>query len=237
MSPFPHPRAALVVGASAIVLLACGQWEPETVARDRAIAALDCNEVTLTKITDNRFRASGCGGVVEVLCTAAQNEPVCLVGRAREEGHVSGIADLGSGGEVSDDDDTTPTDAHDAPADDEIAALEARIRAGIDAHRDDVLACTGRSASVVRVRYAVDGAITLTLGGDLEGSPEEGCVRAAIGGVRVSPGHEGTVMHLVRRPASTPAAEPSPASSAPVADGAEEGGATPSTSDGTEAPR
>jgi hypothetical protein len=78
-----------------------------------------------------------------------------------------------------------------------------------------VLACTGRSASVVRVRYALDGSITLTLAGDLEGSPEEGCVRAAIGGVRVDAGHEGTVMHLVRRPsggsASPTSASPTPA--------------------------
>jgi hypothetical protein len=52
---------------------------------------------------------------------------------------------------------------------------------------------------VVRVRYALDGSVTVALAGDLEGSPEEGCVRAAIGGVRVEPGHEGVVMHLLRR--------------------------------------
>ena len=201
---------------SLLALAACGtSWDAEYQARERAEAALECREVTLVKISDVRFRASGCGGVLEVLCSSGHNEPVCLVGRAREEGHVSGLAEAGSGSE------TTTADAEIEPpsgpdADDEappthgaeIELIEARIRAGLDAHRDDVLACTGRSASVVRVRYALDGSITLTLAGDLEGSPEEGCVRAAIGGVRVSTGHEGTVMHLVRRPSG--AAEPAP---------------------------
>lgn len=165
------------------------------------------------KIGELRYRAEGCGGVVEVLCTAGHNEPVCLVGRARETGRVSGIADLGAGAEAPPEPDARGEDEGPIPSapggtsepsshDDEVARIETRIRGGLDAHRDDIIACTNRSASVIRVRYAIDGAITLTLGGDLEGSPEEGCVRAAIGGVRVEPGHEGTVMHLVRRGAS-----------------------------------
>ncbi|MBN8609211.1 MAG: hypothetical protein J0L92_01405 [Deltaproteobacteria bacterium] len=206
--------ASIVFGFGALVLGACGSsWDPDHQARDQASTALDCSEVSLVKIADNRYRAEGCGGVVEVLCSAGHNEPVCLVGRARSEEHVSGIADLGSGGEDPegegpsgpDADDEHPIEASDtSPPSDEVAAIETTIRGGLDAHRDDVLACTSRSASVVRVRYAFDGSVTITLGGDLEGSPEEGCVRAALGGVRVSGGHEGTVMHLVRRGPSAP---------------------------------
>jgi len=191
--------------ASATLATACGgAWEPANQARDRAIDALDCTEVTVVKIADNRYRASGCGGAVEVLCSAGHNEPVCIVGRAREDLAVSGIADQGAGGEEADPeaegpsgpeaDDEAPTDASD-----ELAAIERTVRAGLDAHRDDVLACTGRRASVVRVRYSVDGSVAISLGGDLEGSPEEGCVRAAMGAVRVAPGHEGLVMHLLRQ--------------------------------------
>jgi hypothetical protein len=204
-------------------LAACGtSWDAEYQARERAEAALECREVTLVKLSDVRFRASGCGGVLEVLCSSGHNEPVCLVGRAREEGRVSGLSEAGSGGESTLDAEHEPPSGPDA--DDEappthaaeIEVIEARIRAGLDAHRDDVLACTGRSASVVRARYALDGSITLTLAGDLEGSPEEGCVRAAIGGVRVGAGHEGTVMHLVRRPSGTaPPAPPPPAAAPP----------------------
>jgi hypothetical protein len=208
--PSSSPLAASIVfGFGVLALGACGSsWDPDHQARDQATTALDCSEVSLVKIADNRYRAEGCGGVVEVLCSAGHNEPVCLVGRARSEEHVSGIADLGSGSEDPDVD-PDPGGEDEGPIapssiDEETAAIETTIRGGLDAHRDDVLACTNRSASVVRVRYAFDGSVTITLGGDLEGSPEEGCVRAALGGVRVSGGHEGTVMHLVRRGASAP---------------------------------
>jgi len=202
-SPRRFSLPLLAALAFATLGTACGgAWEPDNQARDRAIAVLDCTEVTVVKIADNRYRASGCGGTVEVLCTAGHNEPVCIVGRAREDLATSGLADQGAGGETDpetegpsgpDADDEAPSDAST-----EIASIERTIRSGLDAHRADVLACTGRTASVVRVRYAVDGSIALTLGGDLEASPEEGCVRAAIGAVRVAPGHEGVVMHLLR---------------------------------------
>lgn len=209
MPPSSHARSlpsALAALAASLAVACGGAWEPENQARDRATAALDCTEVSLVRIAENRFRASGCGGTVEVLCTSGHNEPVCLVGRARDELAVSGISDLGAGDETGaeeaaaegpagpDADDEAPT----GPSE-EITAIESSVRDGLDARRDDVLACTGRSASVVRVRYALDGGITVTLAGDLEGSPEEGCVRAALGAVRVAAGHEGIVMHLVRR--------------------------------------
>jgi hypothetical protein len=202
---------------------ACASWDPDNQARERAVAVLDCTEVTMEKVADLRYRASGCGGRVEILCSAGHIEPVCLAVRPRDEEHVSGIADVGSGGEVAEveaPEDGAPTgpEAEDEgplppdgptgdsargpagdPTDSPTAEVEAQIRRGLDARRDDVLACTNRSATVVRVRYGVDGAVTLTLGGDLEGSPEEGCVRAALGDVRVGQGHAGVVMHLVRR--------------------------------------
>lgn len=206
------PLVPALLGASAG---ACASWDPDNQARDRAVAVLDCTEVTMEKLADLRYRATGCGSRVEILCSAGHLEPVCLAVRPRDTEHVSGIADVGSGGETPlaeagppapDDGEPTGPEAEDEgplagaePGADPTAEIEARIRGGLDARRDDVLACTNRSATVVRVRYAVDGSIALTLGGDLEGSPEEGCVRAALGGVRVAPGHVGVVMHLVRR--------------------------------------
>jgi hypothetical protein len=79
------------------------------------------------------------------------------------------------------------------------AAIEVRIRAGLDARREDVLACVGRERVAVRVTYDGEGAVRITLQGALEGSPEEGCVRAALEGVRVpGTGASGAVVHLVR---------------------------------------
>ncbi len=221
MSLRPRPLAITVISrlAPVVVLGACATWDPDNQARDRAMAVLECEEVTMVKLADNHYRGTGCGGRIEILCSSGHLEPVCLAVRPRGDEHVSGIADLGSGGEDAEaergDDEVarvepaagTPDPEAEGPsgpeADDEqpmaTEPIEAHIRSGLDARRDDVLACTGRSATVVRVRYALDGSISLTLAGDLEGSPEEGCVRAALGGVRVEGGHEGVVMHLLRR--------------------------------------
>jgi hypothetical protein len=210
-------RVGIPAWLSLPTLLACGTtWDAEYQARERAVAALSCREVTLARLSEARFRASGCGGAVEVLCSSGHNEPVCMVGRAGAGGQLSQLSErrpelspTGSGGEIdAEREPASGPDADDEAPLDGVDSIEAHIRAGLDAHREDVLACTGRSASVVRVRYALDGSIALTLAGDLEGSPEEGCVRAAIGGVRVVPGHEGTVVHLLRQPTGDPSPAP-----------------------------
>ncbi|GAB4210010.1 MAG: hypothetical protein OHK0013_30110 [Sandaracinaceae bacterium] len=202
-----HRLTLAVLGAASLTLVAagCASWDPDNQARDRAIAVLDCTEVTVEKVADLHYRAAGCGGRVDVLCSAGHLEPVCLAVRPRDEARVSGLAEQGAGGEVAVDDEgeSAGDDAVGVAADvgmaDPASGVERQIRRGLDARRDDVLACTGRSATVVRVRYQPDGRVTVSLAGDLEGGPEEGCVRAAIGGVRVEPGHEGVVMHLLRR--------------------------------------
>ncbi len=63
-----------------------------------------------------------------------------------------------------------------------------------------VFACTQRDPTVVRVTYAPDGTLEIQLAGGLEGTAEEGCVRAALSGVR-APASEtgGTVLHLIHR--------------------------------------
>lgn len=210
-----RPRTWLVLGLAALSW-GCGSWEAETRAREQAMSVLDCRDVTLVQLSELRFRAEGCGAVVEVLCSSGHNEPVCLVGRARDDERVAGLSDLGAGGE-----DPQPGE-DDGVSDDEAAGVERQIRGGLDARRDDVLACTGRSASIVRVRYEVSGAVTFSLGGDLEGSPEEGCVRAAMGAVRVEGGHEGTVLHLVRaagRSSEAHASDDEPPSAGGFSDG------------------
>ncbi len=196
----------------------CASWDAEARAREQAIAALACEAVTVIERSELRFRVEGCGGAVEVLCSSGRNEPVCVVGRARQDERSAGLADVGAGGEEPEGEPSRQG------SEDEAAAIEARIRSGLDARREEILACTGRSASVVRARYDASGAVTLTLAGDLEGSPEEGCVRAALSGVRVSPGHAGLVMHLVRHPA--------PRSSEPRSPRASDDASAPSESDG-----
>lgn len=80
------------------------------------------------------------------------------------------------------------------------AEAEAAIRAGLDARRVDVFACTQHDPTVVRVIYAADGTLEIHLAGGLEGSAEEGCVRAALSGVRAPESASGgTVLHLIHR--------------------------------------
>ena len=79
--------------------------------------------------------------------------------------------------------------------------VEERVRAGLDAHRADVLACTGADWVAVRVGYAPDGSVDVALQGPLHGSPEERCVQHVLDGVRVpATGESGVVIHLLRAP-------------------------------------
>ena len=209
-----------------LLLGACDQWDTDTSARDRANAVLDCTSVEMTKIEDNHYRAVGCGRTIELLCTASELEPECIAMRPRGAGP-SRLAAIGAGGEneparplpTGDDilreqaamlepadpdaDDDAPLRIPPPPTQPEesnaVTASEAQIRRGLDARRDDVLACADRNSVVVNVAYAIDGSVSINLAGDLRGTPQEGCVRAALQGVRVVPGQTGVVMHLLRR--------------------------------------
>lgn len=209
-----------------LLLAACDQWDTDTSARDRANAVLDCTSVEMTKIEDNHYRAEGCGRTIELLCTASELEPECIAMRPRGEGPAR-LSEVGAGGEQEpetpaptgddilrqqaamleeadpDADDEAPLRVPPPPGadteSDAVTESEAQIRRGLDARRDDVLACADRNSVVVNVAYAVDGSVSISLAGDLRGTPQEGCVRAALQGVRVAAGQTGVVMHLLRR--------------------------------------
>jgi hypothetical protein len=76
------------------------------------------------------------------------------------------------------------------------ATPEDGLRAKIDAHRADVLACAGTERLPVELSYA-GGAVEVKLTGELAGSAEEGCVRQVLGALPAPPG-EGRLIHLVR---------------------------------------
>lgn len=108
--------------------------------------------------------------------------------------------DAPGGSEASDEPGDTPA-GEGAPALPETPdpEVEARIRAGLDARRGDILACTGAERVAVRAGYAPDGSVALSLQGALSGTPEERCVQDALDGVRVpATGGAGVVVHLIR---------------------------------------
>jgi hypothetical protein len=171
-------RAILVLCACCA---GCATFDTGSVARTRAAALLGCEDVEMEQLGAYRFRGTGCGDSVTVACTAAALEPVCI----REA----------VGRRVTDE----QPEQDEAVADTASPAIEAQIRAGLDARRADVLACAGVDRVGVRVAYAMDGSLDVTLQGDLRGGPEERCVQDALDGVRVDASDRaGVVIHLLR---------------------------------------
>lgn len=72
------------------------------------------------------------------------------------------------------------------------------LRAWLDTQRDAILACAERTTVVVTARWDAAGTVTVALGGELAGTPAEGCVRSAVGAQHVPGGAAGEVRHLVR---------------------------------------
>ena len=221
--------AALGVGG-------CGQWDDTQRAHDVARELLSCFDVTVERTEAHRFHATGCDRHADIVCSEGSLDPVCI--RVREHGVAAadGADDGNEGaasGETNDDvvalsadgasieevepdplaDDEAPGDAIGAvrSSGGEVSAAEAAIRQGLDARADDVLACVDRDRIAVRVTHHADGTVRVALTGDLAGSPEEGCVRSALGDVRAPVGPSGVVLHLLRRhapPVEAPPPEP-----------------------------
>ncbi|AKF07581.1 hypothetical protein [Sandaracinus amylolyticus] len=177
---------ALVVALVA-ACAGCGAWDAESRARDRARDWIDCDDVDLVQRAESAWRASGCGRHVDVACTTSDNEPECI--RVR-------FADA-SGAESATTAPVETSGGESAPSGDDAAT--SAVRASLDARREDVLACASSERVVVRVEWDATGAITLGLGGELGGSAEEGCVRAALADLRAPSGAPGSLLHLVRR--------------------------------------
>lgn len=85
---------------------------------------------------------------------------------------------------------------------------EQYVRASLDASARDILTCVERETVAVRAVVHADGRVELSLSGDLRGSPEEGCIRAALPGLRLPAGSGGRVILHVVRPEAAPRRDP-----------------------------
>lgn len=179
-----------------VALPCCSSWDTGTVAHESAASALECrvDDTEMEQLGAYRYRGRGCGADVVVACSASSLEPVCL----RESEVVTAgdvqVAARTEPTEPEPNEDTPP------PFDEEPdPEVEARIRAGLAARRDDILACTGEARVGVRAAYAPDGSVAFSLQGALADTPEQRCVENALDGVRVAAtGHAGVVIHLVQ---------------------------------------
>jgi hypothetical protein len=185
--------------ASSILLVGCAQFDTGSVAQRSAAGLLDCpqSEVSMTQVGAYRYRGEGCGGTVSVACTSAALEPRCL-----REGDSAGGEDEPALDEGDADGDAETEEAEETEpvvAETPDASVEAQIRAGLDARREDILECVGRERVAIRAGYAPDGSVALSLQGDRAGTAEERCVVDALDGVRVAAtGEAGVVVHLIR---------------------------------------
>jgi hypothetical protein len=186
----------------------CGQFDTGTAARRSLAEHLGCAEaqVEMTQVGAYRYRGEGCGRTATVACTASRLEPECLRegpatagGRAMPEDDGRGAASAVQPSPDAHRADEEPTAPPPAVAERPDPDVEAQIRAGLDARREDVLACTGAERVAIRAGYAPDGSVALSLQGALADTPEERCVQDALDGVRVAAtGGAGVVIHLVR---------------------------------------
>lgn len=190
-------RAVLVT--TLVVIAGCAAWDAESRARDRAREWLDCEQVELTRHSEHAWRAEGCGRHADVACTTSDNEPECI--RVR---FPTTVAIAAPPPEPEPDAPSAADLPVSSPAPEtqgaEVTAAEAAVRAALDAAHADVLACVARDRVVVRATWDAAGVVSLALQGDLAGSPEEGCVRAALSALSAPAGAAGTVLHLVRDP-------------------------------------
>ncbi|MFO0681757.1 MAG: hypothetical protein U0234_06890 [Sandaracinus sp.] len=217
------------IGALCAAAAGCESWDPSIRARERAQETWACESVELTQTEENRWHAIGCGHEGDFACTAGALEPTCIQVRTAggehprdeeeealearaPEGLDESEAALWARAQHEDPDldpraDEGEAEAVPPPPPSATTATpaspeaEAAIRAGLDARRADVFACTQHDPTVVRVTYAADGTLEIHLAGGLAGSAEEGCVRAALSGVRAPESATGgAVLHLIHAP-------------------------------------
>lgn len=195
-----------------LVLVGCESWDPSIRARQRAAETFACESVQVTQTEENRWHAIGCGHEGDFACTSGALEPTCIQVRTAGGEHPADEEDetapearpfaadeaaLYAQAEHEDVDLDPSADESAAEVGDRPSRAETTIRAGLEAHRADIYACTQHDPTVVRVTYTPDGALDVHLAGGMEGTPEEGCVRAALSGARAPEGESGTILHLV----------------------------------------
>jgi hypothetical protein len=204
-------RVATCLLGGVLAVAGCDSWDPSIRARQAAAETFACESAEVTQTEENRWHAVGCGHEGDFACTSGALEPTCIqvrsAGGERPVEEDEPAADTRSVAEseaalyaqaAREDPDLDPgADESAAEAEEAPSAAERVIRAGLDAHRADIVACTQRDPTVLRVSYTSDGELDVHLSGGLEGSPEEGCVRAALSGARAPEGESGTVLHLV----------------------------------------
>ncbi len=174
-----HISRVFLVVVSALTVMGCGVAGAAHTVRVRYAAEYGCAEssVTVASLAGNAYRARGCGPDVSYVCDvkAFDSDRTCIADSVQRPAAAVLNAAI------------VPPAADNAP-----------LRTWLDTQRDAILTCTARTTVAVTARWDATGTVTLALGGDLAGTPAEGCVRSAVGAQHVPAGAAGEVLHLVR---------------------------------------
>jgi len=135
------------------------------------------------------YHVDGCGVVLAYECIHSPRGSFCSTRERRE---------LGAGAPTSQAEIATArTDAPRTPGD---PSADAAARDAVRARAASILACVAGETVALEVTWSADGALDASLRGELAGSPEESCVRAAIADLRIAaPGAPGRILHAVQR--------------------------------------
>jgi hypothetical protein len=206
------------------------RFDVDRLALESARETLRCSEVTLVSRGERVWEASGCGRSIGIACSAhneprctgvrwartstneARTAPRTAATHAVAETQgarpvaasptMTTRAPIDVSTEAASASQGIPPTGAPPPSDADARAAEvaaATVRASLDARRQDILACAGRDRVVVRVAWE-NGRVAVALGGELAGSPEEGCVRAALADLPAPDGApHGVILHLLRR--------------------------------------
>jgi hypothetical protein len=157
----------------------------------RAASELPCSlgAVEVEQLGSGGYRALGCGQWISFTCGATATGDVCAT-------NARGTLTPSSSQSRSA---TTPEQpmAQRPPAD---VPPDRAAREAVDERARAILACVGDDALALQISWSSTGALDALLQGDLQGSPQEQCVRGIIQQLSIpSPGEASTILHAVQR--------------------------------------
>ncbi len=197
--------------ASAVLLSVglCGCATHADAVRARMATQFSCpeNQVVVEALGSNSYRGTACGSTATYVCTGpAMPNSVDAITCVQETDVVGANPQTqrSSGGETP-----SGTGASPAPPPEPATpppehagvtspATDGAIRAALDGRIDILRQCIGPRGAVIEARVGADGLAAVSLRAPMAGTPEETCVQAAVGELRVEASSAGAlVLHPI----------------------------------------
>ena len=200
--PADDPDVVTVTAYSrdGVPLAECGEYAIQSRQGNVGIPGGRVEVATLAENVEGAFVFRFCDRTVDILET--QRLQVSDFLRIFREIAEDPVDETAAAASASDPAGTDPTPSDPGSDEDSTPARamgpgpEATIRAAIDATRRSINACLG-GAGAIQARWSASGDVTLSASGQPADAPAQGCVRAAVGALRVSARAAGQLLHAV----------------------------------------